>query len=215
MKKILNSPTVYHAFQRAGGFFSARTKAIHQYLDLQKEQRIVDIGCGPGHIVAELPEGVVYYGFDVDEGYIRFANEHFGTLGRFYCRLFDEAAAADFGPADVVMMNGVLHHLDDATLSATIETVSKALRPEGIFFALDGVYAPDQSAVAKWLLNNDRGKFVRTESGYRKLLTKSFAACEFYVHNDLTRLPYSLIISKCRGPLKLISLGEDHSCTSA
>jgi 2-polyprenyl-3-methyl-5-hydroxy-6-metoxy-1,4-benzoquinol methylase len=197
MKALLRNPDFYQFFQVAGGFFSARLRAIDRYLTVNRGQRLIDIGCGPGHISSKLPQGIIYDGFDLDEAYINFANARFGEKGKFHCRVFDEAAAAEFGPADIVMMNGVLHHMDDEMVQKTAETVSKALKPGGIFFALDGVYTPDQNAVAKWLLQHDRGRFVRTESGYRALLEKRFVRCEFHVHNDLTRVPYDLIISKC------------------
>jgi SAM-dependent methyltransferase len=198
MKEVLQRPAVYQLFQVAVGAFSARARAIHRYLEPRAGQRMIDIGCGPGHILNELPEGVIYRGFDVDETYIDFANERFGTKGKFHCRLFDEEAAAEFGPVDLVMMNGVLHHMDDHSAGVTLSAIEKVLRPGGFFFALDGVYVDGQSAIAKWFLDKDRGRFVRTEDGYRSLLSKNFAAREFHLHHDLLRIPYSLIISKCQ-----------------
>ena len=197
MKDILNAPSIYHLFQLAGGFFSARVKAISEYLDLRPGQRLIDIGCGPGHILPKLPRGVIYHGFDVDAKYIRFANHHFGHRGKFHCRVFDAVAANEFGPADVVLMNGVLHHLDDETLKETASAIRNSLRPGGFLFALDGVYVPGQNAIAKWFLDNDRGKFVRDEQAYRDLLVPLFDKSEFHIRQDLVRVPYSLIISKC------------------
>jgi SAM-dependent methyltransferase len=198
MKALLQTPAIYQTFQVAVGAFSARVRAIHKYLDPRPGQRLIDIGCGPGHILGELPNGVIYNGFDVDKTYIDFANQHFGNRGKFHCRLFDEEAAAEFAPADVVMMNGVLHHMDDDLAKSAISAIEKALGPGGVFFALDGVYASGQSAIAKWFLDNDRGRFIRTEAAYRAILSPGFAECEFHLHHDLLRIPYSLIVSKCR-----------------
>jgi SAM-dependent methyltransferase len=206
MKDILNAPSIYQLFQVCGGFFSARVKAINQYLEIRPGQRLIDIGCGPGHILPKLPLGVIYDGFDTDEKYIRFANRHFGHLGKFHCRVFDAAAANEFGPADGVLMNGVLHHLDDKSFAETASAIRSALRPDGFLFTFDGVYVPGQSAIGKWLLDNDRGKFVRQEQGYRDLLERSFDKTEFHVRHDLITIPFSrnlvrvpldLFISKC------------------
>jgi len=116
MKAILDSPMLYHTFQRAIGGFSARVKAINEYLSLKQGQVVVDIGCGPGHIAAHLPRGVDYHGFDIEPQYIEYAKRHFGGVAAFHCRMFDADAARTLGLADVVMMNGVLHHMDDSTV---------------------------------------------------------------------------------------------------
>lgn len=206
MKSILNAPSMYQLFQASGGFFSARVKAINQYLEIRPGQRLIDIGCGPGHILPKLPPGVLYNGFDTDENYIRFANRRFGHLGKFHCRVFDAAAAQEFGPADGVLMNGVLHHLDDSSFAETASAIRSALRPGGFLFTFDGVYVPGQSAVGKWLLDNDRGKFVRDQRGYSELLASFFDKTEFHIRHDLITIPLSgnlitvpldLFISKC------------------
>ena len=202
MTTILQSPAIYQLFQVGVGAFSARVKVLHQYLDLRPGQRLIDIGCGPGHILSKLPEGVIYDGFDIDETYIRFANQRFGKRGAFHCRLFNEAAALEFGPADVVMMNGVLHHLDDHSARMTVSTIKKVLKPGGVFLALDGVYTPDQSAFAKWFLDHDRGNFIRTEAAHRAILSTSFAGCELHVYHNLLRIPYSLVVAKCSNALQ-------------
>ena len=103
MKAILSHPALYQAYQNAGGFFGARVKAIADYLALRPGMRVIDIGCGPGHILRHLPDGIEYTGFDIDEAYIAYAQRAFGHLGTFHCRHFDAAAAREFAGADVVM----------------------------------------------------------------------------------------------------------------
>jgi SAM-dependent methyltransferase len=171
MKHLLAHPAIYQAYQELGGFFGARIKAIRDYLPIAPGMRVIDIGCGPGHIVRHLPEGIDYTGFDIDGPSIAYARRHFGQRGRFEARLFDADAAREFGPADVVMMNGVMHHIGDADLAATLANVRDALKPGGVLFTLDGCYRPGQSAIARWLLDNDRGVHVRDCDGYHRLLT--------------------------------------------
>jgi len=198
MKSMLKSPAIYQLYQELGGFFGARVEAIRDYLTIRPGMRIIDIGCGPGHIVKYLPEGADYIGLDIDEPSIAYAKAHFGSRGHFAARFFDAEAARELGPADLVMMNGVMHHIGDADLAATLEVIRGALKPDGVLFTLDGCYEPGQSAIAKWLLDNDRGVHVRPAEGYRKLLAERFGAVEMHVRDDMSRLPYTFAIAVAR-----------------
>lgn len=201
IKNILRHPLLYQWFQEAGGFFGARIKAIDAYLKIEPGDRIIDIGCGPGFLAAKLPDGVNYTGFDTDRAYIDFAEKRFGTKGRFVRSSFDHTVAEKFGPADIVMMNGLLHHLSDEEVKSALEIVAKALRKGGVLFTLDGCYVSGQSAVSRYLLRNDRGAFVRTEVGYTKLLCDQFYNVEKHVDSTLSRVPYTFIITVSRNPI--------------
>lgn len=198
MKQVLKHPAIYQLYQELGGFFGARVRAIRQYLPLVPGMKVIDIGCGPGHIVRHLPVGIDYVGLDIDEPSIAYARARFGDRGRFDTRFFDAAAVDDLGPVDVVMMNGVMHHIGDADLAATLACVKAALRPGGLLFTLDGCYAPGQSRIDKWLLDNDRGVYVRDAAGYRALLAGTFDDVDLHIRNDLSRLPYTFAIGVAR-----------------
>jgi len=95
-------------------------------------------------------------------------------------------------------MNGVMHHIGDADLAATLACVKAALKPGGALFTLDGCYAPGQSRIDKWLLDNDRGVHVRDAAGYRALLAGTFDDVDLHIRNDLSRLPYTFAIGVAR-----------------
>ena len=99
-----------------------------------------------------------------------------------------------WGPADIVMMNGVMHHLDDADLAATLANIAAVLKPGGRLFTLDGCYEQGQSRVARWLLDNDRGVHVRTAAQYHALLDECFGTVDMHIRDDLSRLPYTFAI---------------------
>ena len=42
--KILEHPSIYHSYQLLGGFFRARLKAFHEFIDFSKVGKIIDIG---------------------------------------------------------------------------------------------------------------------------------------------------------------------------
>lgn len=194
MKAALNFPLLYQLYQNAGGFFGARLKAVADYLTIQPGMRIIDIGCGPGYILRYLPQGVDYIGFDIASTYIEHANKLFGNRGRFFCRYFDAAAAKEFAAADIVMMNGVLHHISDEELKGTLTNARDVLKEGGVLFTLDGCYRHGQSRIAKWLLDNDRGQFVRDQNGYAKVLRNVFEKVDLAVHDEYARVPYTFIV---------------------
>jgi SAM-dependent methyltransferase len=194
LKSLLESPAAYQAFQQAGGFFGARVKAIAEFLTIAPGSRIIDIGCGPGYIREHLPDAVDYIGFDIDEAYIAHANKKFGARGRFFCRFFDADAAKEFAPVDIVMMNGVLHHIPDAELAGTLANIRAVLHPGGLLFTLDGCYRPGQTAFRKWMLDNDRGQHVRDEAGYRALLEQHFETVNLYIREIYSRVPYTFVV---------------------
>ncbi|MET4804160.1 methyltransferase [Bradyrhizobium sp. LB11.1] len=198
MKAILNHPVLYQVYQNAGGFFGARVKAIADYLTLRPGMRVIDIGCGPGYILRHLPDGIDYTGFDIDQAYIAYAQRAFGHLGIFHCRHFDAAAAQEFAGADVVMMNGVLHHVADADLKTTLVDIRDVLKADGVLFTLDGCYSEGQSRIARWLLDNDRGEFVRDHAGYDQVLRGAFGKVNLAIRDDYSRVPYTFIIGVSR-----------------
>lgn len=198
MKQVLEHPALYQLYQELGGFFGARVTAIRDYLDLRPGARIIDIGCGPGYILDHLPEDIDYLGLDIHAPSIAYARARFGHRARFDTRYFDAAAAQELGPVDVVMMNGVMHHIADDDLAATLVHVRNALAPGGVLFTLDGCYAAGQGRLEKWLLDNDRGLHVRAADDYRRLLEGAFGKVDLHVRRGISRLPYTFAIGLAR-----------------
>lgn len=198
IKDLLRYPIVYQSFQVSGGFFGARVRAIAECLSIQSGNRVVDVGCGPGFMVDYLPSGIDYIGFDLDERYITYANKNFGHRATFHCKPFDAAAAAAIKPADFVLMNGVIHHIDDATAIGVLSAIREALSATGILFTLDSCFHDGQSPIARFLLSNDRGRFVRPEATYRSLLQSVFGDVQTRIREDLSWIPYTWLIGLSR-----------------
>lgn len=197
VRKLLSIPSIYQAYQRFGGFFQARLLSFETYLDLRCYQSIFDIGCGPGHVAAELPPNSTYVGFDSDRSYIEFATANFGgPRRRFVNSHFNSSVCARWGHPDLIMMNGLLHHLDDQECREVLLDAYHALVPGGCVFTLDGCFVDGQSRVARFLLEHDRGKFVRTQAQYAKLIPEEFGKLGVYVRDDLSRVPYTFVIMK-------------------
>lgn len=95
---------------------------------------------------------------------------------------------------DIVMAIALLHHLDDQTAQRLISLACDALAPGGRLVTYDGVYIDDQGPIARWVLSNDRGRFVRTLEGYRALTSPLFATRSEEVMHDTLRFPYTTLV---------------------
>ena len=199
-RRVLESPAIYQKFQELGGFFGARLKAINAYMPpLAPGARIFDIGCGPGHILEHLKKPIDYHGFDVDKTYIDFANRRFGQLGQFHLCEFNETVTEKFGKANLVMMNGLLHHLSDEHAAKVLIDVRNSLAEGGKLYTLDGCLRHGQHPFAHWMHTHDRGEYVRTEAGYRTLLERVFSTVEIHIREDLSWVPHTICITVCGG----------------
>ena len=77
---------------------------------------------------------------------------------------------------------------------ATLADIRDVLKSDGVLFTLDGCYQEGQSRIAKWLLDNDRGEFVRDRSGYDRVLRDIFAKVQLAIRDDYSRVPYTFVI---------------------
>jgi len=186
----------YNIFQGAvGGSGSIRTY-LSEHVRPQPGDHVLDIGCGTATILDSLP-GVHYVGVDLSPGYVRQASSRYGGRAEFHCQSIEQFVVGNPGTFDIVMANGVVHHLDDASAAALFSAARLALKPTGRLLTRDGCYVPDQSRIARWLISNDRGRHVRNESQYVQLASSCFATVHTRIRHDLLRVPYTHLIMEC------------------
>lgn len=199
LTRILELPTSYRLLGTiACVVTNARVAYARRYLDVKAGERVLDLGCGPGDILSALPD-CEYVGVDVEERYIEAARKRFGGRGTFRCAPLEEFVLEAPESFDLVMANGVLHHLDDPQADAMLRLAARAMKRGGRTVTLDGCYVEGQSWVARALLRRDRGKFVRELDAYLKLAGGHFTEVSPDVHHDLLSFPYTLLIMTCRG----------------
>lgn len=197
MFPILSNPSVYMFIQKITGAKRARLEYIKQYISPVPEQRILDIGCGTGYVIEYFP-GSGYVGIDIDQACINYAKRKYGCYGEFLCQELDDATVEKFQPFNFIIMNGLLHHLNDQQVTALFHRVKRLLKTEGQLVTLDGCYVKGQPFIAKKLLDFDQGKHIRDEKGYRALASGVFSSVVSYIRNDLTIIPYTLIIMQIK-----------------
>ena len=184
----------YRLFGWTIGAPRARSIFAREHIRSKPGDRLLDIGCGTGDLVRFLP-AVEYHGFDSNPDYIRAARA-LHPAAHFSCeRLADHVI--DPKPFDTVIACGLLHHLDEAEALNALHIARDSLRSGGRLITLDGCYVPQQPALARFFLANDRGRHVRTLGGYVGLAERVFQRVTSCLRNDLLRVPYVHIVMEC------------------
>jgi SAM-dependent methyltransferase len=193
----LKVPFVYNLFQEAAGANAVRRSLVRNHVRPKVGDKLIDIGCGTAQILQCLPE-VEYIGFDTNPTYIGFARRRYGRNGTFvvgdtqYLR-----GDLRFRDADIVMAIGVLHHLDDQDAVHCIRFANDALKMTGRFICLEPCSIPNQGALSRFVMANDRGRNIRTEEQYRQLAAQIFSNVAASVNTKHGRIPYVSIILEC------------------
>ena len=132
----------------------------------------------------------IRYGLD----YIKYAIRKYRLKGSFFCQELDDIAVRSLKPFDLIIMNGLIHHLSDTQVIRLFQRAKRILKPGGKVVTLDGCYVKGQSSIAKKLLDCDRGKYVREERAYVDLASGVFDSVVSHIRHDFMIIPYTLII---------------------
>lgn len=193
---VLSSPYVYTSFQYLMGARSGWRRFVDKYVRPFPGAVVLDIGCGPADILDYLPE-VDYWGFDISQSYIDRATAKFGKRGHFVCKLLTEKDLDELPGFDMVIASGVLHHMDDVVAQQFLTLARRALKPGGRLVTVDPCLVEGQHPIARFLIERDRGKNVRTEVGYATLARSEFLDVRIEVRHK-TWIPYTHCYMECR-----------------
>ena len=174
IRAILSHPVIYDSLQNIMGARRIRRDLVDNFVKPSPNCRILDIGCGTAEILPYLPTSVGYWGFDISRPYIEAAKTRFKSRGHFHCGLLNKTVLNELPKFDVVLVIGVLHHLDDDAAANLFALTREALGEHGRMITIDPCLAQGQNPIARYLIRHDRGQNVRNADGYRALASKTF-----------------------------------------
>jgi SAM-dependent methyltransferase len=199
LKRLLKSAIGYGLFQNIVGSDRSTQQLVDTYLGDTTGLEIVDIGSGVSHIL-EFIRPAKYTAIEPNISYLDSASNKFKNrvtpvnLGVGDPRLEDLSLKAD-----VVLILGVLHHLDDSLSKECLRLAKRCLRDKNSkVLILEAALTPKQNLIARLLIKNDRGKNVRTREGYEGLIKSEFESYSSEIRTDLLNIPYTHFISTAR-----------------
>lgn len=166
--RVAQNPALFMACRSIleNGFRQVRR---HIRAELRADAATLDLGCGTGAF-ADLFTGE-YTGIDLNRRYIEYARAH--RRGTFLNR--DATAIGEVGPFAQVLIFGLLHHLTDAQVDATLAEVRRVLTSTGVVLAIEDIPTASKANVLGHLLHRaDGGSFIRANADYRRLYQAHF-----------------------------------------
>ncbi len=210
MKSIKNTilavPFFYNLLQFLGGGIKAQSMVLHEIIDYDSSLAIIDLGCGTANILSSLPPLTDYYGCDSNAKYVEYAATKWGGGGRhFFVAEFDGngkiTPPKDIPKFDYAVALGCLHHLNDAQAVSLFQSASDLMKPFGLLLTIDLVRKANQNCIARFLINHDRGQYIRYESEYESLGKRVFADVTSAMRSDIMLLPQDVLVMQCSRPL--------------
>jgi ubiquinone/menaquinone biosynthesis C-methylase UbiE len=168
--------------------FTAIRKTIREHLASDPNVRVLDVACGPGAFSNLFPEQS-YTGVDINPKYIQYAKQNY--RGEFFAH---DARDLPFPEDhfDEALVYGLLHHLNDADVTAVASGIRRVVRPGGTVLVIEDIPAESHLNLVGHLLHwVENGHHIRPSEEYRRLLAPHFqireerlfrsGVCDYYM----------------------------------
>lgn len=170
---ILDAGIVYRIWQAP--FARQKFAPVARALAGRPPRSVLDIGCGPG-TNASYFRSTSYVGIDLNPRYVAAARKRFGD--RFVVGDATRGLPDLGAPYDCIVVNSLLHHLDDAQVDAVLSSSVTLLANDGEVQILD-LELPSERSAARFLALRDRGDHPRPRDEWQRLLGRSLAIRTF------------------------------------
>jgi ubiquinone/menaquinone biosynthesis C-methylase UbiE len=194
---FLKFSVAYDLLQWMAGTHKVRKWLAANYWRLNKSKSVVDLGCGTGSALKFLPDDIRYMGIDSSQRYIDSAREKHGNRGTFHVSTVSAAkknALVENESIDLVICNGLLHHLSDLEVEELLTLSKSILAKTGRLVCCEPAFLAHQSSVSRKLMSFDRGKGIRTELEWKEMFEKHFESVQTEIFFGVSAFPYTRIV---------------------
>jgi ubiquinone/menaquinone biosynthesis C-methylase UbiE len=195
---ILENPILYSGFQRL-----VKTQRYNQNLDHLigsfSVSKVLDFGCGPGDLYEKI-DCQYYFGIDPSKECIDMAKKRFPNYrlkGEFCIGNQEQLKCLTTQDFDLIIAIGVFHHMSDPFILDFLKQAHRILKTGGRIVTLDPVRHENESLLSGFLVQQDRGRNVRTPDGYISLVKNYPFSVESQIHVGLLRIPYDQFSMTC------------------
>ena len=188
---LFDNASLYKFFQFSVSRRNTSSVIREEILKPDGVQDVLDFGCGIGYHSLEFPNAN-YLGIEPLQSCVKKAHKLFNETNRRFIlgdhKTLKEIPDSSF---DLILAIGVLHHINDDIVSEFLEESQRILRKGGRLTTFDPVLHEDQSVFSRWVVKQDRGRWVRSEFEYSKLIAEYFPGkFDQKIYTRLLRIPY-------------------------
>ena len=171
--RLAERPTSFHWLRKLPeGNYRATKARIRAVCDALGAPHVLDAGCGTGEY-SPLFDPSRYLGVDLHEGYLAFARRRNPRYRYLQADLTDWPGCGE--RFDLVLVNGVLHHLDDAAALALLDSALAQLAPNGRALVIEDVALPSPGLGTRLVHALDHGHHIRDAARWSELVSSRVA----------------------------------------
>jgi ubiquinone/menaquinone biosynthesis C-methylase UbiE len=185
------SPEVVKAYDEKHSQFRNIEKDNNQILDLMSVragQTVIDLGAGTGHFAIQAAKrGARAIAVDISQNMLNYAREKAEKAGVAKNMDFRLGGFLSYEhtdePVDAVESQMALHHLPDTWKQVALQRVANMIKPGGVFFLVDVVFAFQPNDYANY--------FNRIVDKFRQMTDdKQFSSFETHIRQEYSTLDW-------------------------
>lgn len=197
MRSVLSNPVVYNFFGRLMGLQDKYRLYVEEFIKPFPGIKILDIGCGTAAILNFLPSDVDYIGYDVNFKYIEYAKKKYERRAKFYNERVADMQFSHLEMFDVVMADGLMHHLPENEAEELFRIGYQQLKNNGFMLTIDPAFTNGQKLFDKFITSMDRGQHVKYAEEYKNIAQSVFSKVEVREVKGIGIFSLTCCILKC------------------